>query len=303
MSQESEELLAGIIPEEWTKDNDLLREFLASFQIPDSVLAADPIPTEISEDDITKGFKSWKESTSTSPSGRHLGHYKALIQDPLLLSCFQKFMIIAISQGIAVKWWGNAVNVMTEKDQGRPRLNRLRIIHLFEADYNLFLKIMWGSRLVRKAVALDLLNDGQHGSVPGRTPMDPIMLNQITTDLCRLLRINYIRFYNDASACFDRIIVALAMLAARRCGMPLNAIRSHAKALELMQYTVKTVHGVSRDSYKGTPFEPLFGTGQGSGALPAVWLSLVVILLNTLERVEPARISFKSPDGTLDHRR
>ena len=212
-------------------------------------------------------------------------------------------MTIAISQGIAVKRWCNAVNIMIEKDKGRPRLNRLRIIHLFEADYNLFLKIMWGSRLVRKAVALDLLNDGQHGSVPGRTPMDPIMLNQITTDLCRLLRITYIRFDNDASACFDRIIVALAMLAARRCGMPLNAIRSHAKALELMQYTVKTVHGVSSDSYKGTPFEPLFGTGQGSGALPAVWLSLVVILLNTLERVEPARISFKSPDGTLDHRR
>ena len=126
-------------------------------------------------------------------------------------------MTIAISQGIAVKRWCNAVNVMIEKDKGRPRLNRLRIIHLFEADYNLFLKIMWGSRLVRKAVALDLLNDGQHGSVPGRTPMDPIMLNQITTDLCRLLRVNYIRFDNDASACFDRIVVALAMLASRRC--------------------------------------------------------------------------------------
>ena len=70
-----------------------------------------------------------------------------------------------------------------------------------------------------------------------------------------------------------------------------------------MQYTVKTVYGISEDSYKGTPFEPLFGTGQGSGASPAVWLTLVVILLNTLERVEPARISFRSPDGTLDHRR
>ena len=56
--------------------------------------------------------------------------------------------------------------------------------------------------------------------------------------------------------------------------------------------------------YQGNPFEPLFGTGQGSGTSPAVWLSLVlVILLNTLEQVVPERISFRSPDGNLDHHR
>lgn len=56
---------------------------------------------------------------------------------------------------------------------------------------------------------------------------------------------NYVRFDNDASACFDRIMVALGMMAARRCGMPIGeAVRTHTKALELMQYMVKTVHGV-----------------------------------------------------------
>ena len=68
---------------------------------------------------------------------------------------------------------------------------------------------------------MDLLHDGQHGSTPGKTT-DPIMLTQLTADMCRLLKINYARFDNDASACFDRIIVALGMLAARRCGMPAN---------------------------------------------------------------------------------
>ena len=73
------------------------------------------------------------------------------------------------------------------------------------------------------------------------------------------------------------------MLAARRCGMPDHAIQTHAEALLFMRYTVKTVHGVSEDSYQGTPFEPLFGTGQGSGASPAAWLTLVVLLMNTLD--------------------
>ncbi len=183
-------------------------------------------------------------------------------------------MQIAIDRGIAIPRWCNAVNVMIEKDPGRPRIHRLRIIHLFEADYNLFLKIMWGPRLVRHAVKMDLLNSGQHGSVPGRTTMTPIMLNQLTTDLSRMLRTNYARFDNDASACYDRIIVALGMMAARRCGMPINAVRSHAKSLELMKYyTVKTMYGISEQSYSGTPFAPLFGTGQGSGASPSVWLT------------------------------
>ena len=303
LSPESEELLKGIVPPEWHGDQTLLKEFLGAFRIPDTVLAVDPISTEITGEDITRGFKGWKESTSTSPSGRHLGHYKALIQDPSLLESFRKFFNIAISRGIAIPRWSQAVNVMIEKDKGQPRINRLRIIDLFEADYNLFLKVTWGSRLVRRALNMDLLNDGQHGSVPGRTTMDPIMLNQLTTDLCRLLRINYARFDNDASACFDRIIVALAMLAARRCGMPENAVMTHAAALELMRYTVKTVYGISEASYQGTALEPLFGTGQGSGASPAAWLTLVVLLLNTLEKVVPDRISFRSPDGTLEHRR
>ena len=174
---------------------------------------------------------------------------------------------------------------------------------MFEADFNFFLKLQWGHRLVRKACELDLLHPGQHGSVPTRTAIDPVMLTELTTDLCRVLKHDLARFDNDASACYDRITVALGMLAARRCGMPENAIRVHAEALELMQYTVKTVYGVSEDNYHGTSFEPLFGTGQGSGASPAVWLTLVVVLLNTLDRLVPDRINFVPLIGDKKHKR
>ena len=37
--------------------------------------------------------------------------------------------------------------------------------------------------------------------------------------------------------------------------------------------------------YTGTDDEPLFGTGQGSGASLAIWLGLVVNLLNSLDRM------------------
>lgn len=94
--------------------------------------------------------------------------------------------------------------------------------------------------------------------------MDPVMSNQLTTDQCQVMKVNYARFDNDAQACFDQIIGALGMMAASRCGMPVEAVRTDAKkALELMQsYMVKTIYGVFADSYSGTALEPLFGTGQ-----------------------------------------
>jgi hypothetical protein len=36
-----------------------------------------PIDDAISLEDFQKGFQMWDEQTTTLPSGRHLGHYKA----------------------------------------------------------------------------------------------------------------------------------------------------------------------------------------------------------------------------------
>jgi hypothetical protein len=183
LTTEAEVLLRGIVPETWHRDDQLLKEFLASFAIPNSVQEADPFPTNITSEDIKKGITCWKETTTTSPSGRHLGHYKALVQDPMFLDSLAKFMDIAITRGISIPCWQKAVNVLIEKGHGEPKIHRLCIINLLEADYNLFLKLTWGSRLVRRAVQFDLLNSGQHGSTPGKTTMEPIMLTQLTADM------------------------------------------------------------------------------------------------------------------------
>lgn len=75
------------------------------------------------------------------------------------------------------------------------------------------------------------------------------------------------------------------------------------QALELVKYTVKTVYGTSIENYDGTELEPLFGTGRGSGASPAVWLSLVVILLHTIDRIIPEQMEFSTPNGKIHHER
>jgi hypothetical protein len=112
-------------------------------------------------------------------------------------------------------------------------------------------------------------------------------LARFEKDLIRQLKINSARMMdNDATGCYDCIIVSLGMIACRRLGMPLSAIRTQAESLWLMRYAIKHAYGVSEDDYHGTIFEPLFGMGQGSGLSPAIWLGgLVVILLNAFDRM------------------
>ena len=220
-----------------------------------------------------------------------------------ILQSMTQFLDTVVKHGLTLTRWCNAVDIKLEKDPGTPKITRLQIIHLFKADFNFFLKLLWGSRLVKRAATLDLLIDGQHGSVPQRKALDTIMLTQLTTDLCRLLKHNHARFENDASACYDCIIVALRIMAARQCGIPDCAVKTHADSLQPMKYTVQTAHGISEENYHDTLFFPPFGTGRSSGASPAVWPTMVVVLMNTLDCMIPERMQFESLDLILCHSR
>jgi hypothetical protein len=61
---------------------------------------------------------------------------------------------------------------MLEKEPGNPIINRLRIICLYEADYNLYLKIMWAHRLVNIVEKEKLFDKSQSGDRPCRTSND-----------------------------------------------------------------------------------------------------------------------------------
>jgi hypothetical protein len=243
------------------------------------------ISSTISDDDFRKTVKNWKESTSTSPSGRHLGHYKTAILDDDITQLHVDMLNLPIQLGFAPERWTHSVTPMIEKDEGKPFLTRLRVIHLFEADYNLFLKILFGKRMVSNGERCHALNDQQHGSRPRRMTMDALFLARLEKDLIRQTKTNAAHMDNDATGCYDRIIVSLGMLACRRLGMPTSVIRCQTDALLFMRYAVKHVYGISSTEYHSTLLEPLFGTGQGSGASPAIWLSLVTVLLNAYDQL------------------
>jgi hypothetical protein len=98
---------------------------------------------------VSQGFKKWKEETSTSLSGCHLGlrrilsfttGSKELEKVRNSIQQIQADIInIPVSQGFSPQRWQMVVNAMLEKIARKPLLHKLRVIHILEADYNLAL--------------------------------------------------------------------------------------------------------------------------------------------------------------------
>ena len=206
---------------------------------------------------------------------------------------------VVIRLGLVPSRWCRAISVLIEKDSGNPNINRLRIIHLFEADYTLFLKIIWASRLVRRGEDANQFGEAPQGSRPNRAANDAVLLKRLTYNLSCILRSNLGTFDNDAKSCCDRIINSIAMLAAKRLGMPDSAIATHAGILRALKYSVKTMFGISDGYYQSHADKVLFGTGQGSGASPAAWLTVSIVLLASLTKLVKRGMRFTTPDHTL----
>jgi hypothetical protein len=253
----------------------------------------------ITLEEFRKGFRKWREATSTSPSGRHLGHYKTLLaadgndtkydeehQNPsdAIMAVYYHIAMAAITAGHTLDRWCRTTTAMIEKIPGQPRITKLRVIHLYEADYNLFLKIVWARKLVWHAHDSNALNDSQTGSRPGRRSIDTVVNKEMKYLYSRLTRTPMATMDNDATSCYDRIIVNLAMLISKYFGMPNQMCKVQAATLENMQYKLRTALGDSTKCYSHSATTPVHGTGQGSCASPCIWLLISSILMECLEK-------------------
>ena len=89
------------------------------------------------------------------------------------------------------------------------------------------------------------------------------------------------------------------MIVSWRLGMPVPAVATHATVLFHMKYHLKTKFGISAAYIQSSIDNFLFGTGQGSGASPAIWLLISTVLLSVLTKIAKRGMMFKSPDNSI----
>ena len=171
---------------------------------------------------------------------------------------------------------------MLQKDPNNPRIHRLRIIHIYEADYNLLLATKW-RQAMQHAEDNKLLNEGLYGSRPGRSAHDPALIEVLQNEIYRMSMKSGVNFDLDATSCYDRILPSIAAISCRRLGMNSSLIHTNMLTLESAKYHLKTQLGISKGYYTHTPESPIFGTGQGSGNSPIIWCFVCSVLFDALE--------------------
>ena len=276
-------------------------------------------PTITTEEYVGK-LKIWSESTSTSPSGLHLGHYKALIarhhysdidtddeelvakrdtwnrMQTSLLELHVNMLNYALERGYSYQRWHIVANAILFKDKDNVRVHRTRVIHIYEADYNLMLGIKWRIALYQ-AEALRELNAGQYGSRPHRNAFDPVLIEELQFEISRASRKMLIQTNYDATACYDRIIPNLAMMVSKKFGVPHQATLSNATTLQKADYRIRTDLGIAATGYTHSEEWPIYGTGQGSGNSPMIWCFLSSILFDCYEK-KSSNAQYCRPDRT-----
>jgi len=277
----------------------------------------DSLPYEITAAEFSGKIRNWKESTTTSPSGRHLGRYKALYTqfpksaDPAIkeetemLTSHQTEMREAIRgiinhclhHGYVLHRWKKILNAMIFKEHNNHKIHRLRVIHIYEADLNLIFAIKW-QQLLHHADHTNQLNNGLFGGRPGCEAQSLPLLEELKYDISLTSRRSLFNFDNDASSCYDRIIINLASLISRKYGIHRNVTSLHANTLMNAAFHLRTLDGsLSHESYSHSPLFPIHGSGQGSGNSPCIWLLISSTLCDTHTSLSHGA-TFTSPDGS-----
>lgn len=293
ISESAQDILEGKIPSDLPTPIQLLFEAVQD-HVP-------KLSDKYDLDTMISGFANWKEQTTTSPSGKHLGIYKSLIvahklniytdkekeflqNNPVsktgiaftsiatkLLQIQCNIMNIAIQQTHPLERWKLVHNFFLEKIPGKPLIGKLRVIHIFEADYNLLLKYFISKKATHHAIYHKTTATEQSGGRPNCTAIDEAVRTVVTFETCRLQRISGGVIYNDAKACFDRVIENISNLTCLNAGAPIKVLDLHSQTIHSMQYIIKHKQGLSPTANGHLKPDPFYGVGQGAGDAGARW--------------------------------
>ena len=274
----------------------------------------DQIQDSLTTTEWTGKISAWPESMSTSPSGFHLTHSKALVakhdlspgtpeyaaleeQREQLIQWQVDLLNAAIKNQYSFHQWQSIVNIMILKQPGNHKIHRLCVIHLYKHDYNLLLAVKWCA-LIHHCVHTKKFNPGQYGGLPGHDAITPTIIEGFQYEISRASKHPLVHLDYDATACYDRIILPMASLISRAHGQHCSIVLINATTLKSARYLLKTQLGISSTSYSHSELFPIYGSRQGSGNSPGLWCAISSVLFDVYQQ-QACRASFYSPDQTI----
>ena len=143
-----------------------------------------------------------------------------------------------------------------------PRIDKLRIIQLIEADYNYSLKLIWGKPLASQAESTNFILEEQTGGRPQRSALHPALTKVLCFDFARITNNPCAYVCNDATRCYNRIIPELVKIITRALGIPNSTTKYLHLIFEQSWHRIRTGYCISETIFKSCKSDSLFGTGQ-----------------------------------------
>jgi len=242
------------------------------------------------------GIQKWPEHTTTSPSGQHLGIYKSLLKDKPpkdppkdlppctfrqdVMRYIYRLLQLALHHTHVYQRWQTVWNMYLEKKLGNLRIDLLRTLHLFEANYNLLLKWHSSKGFMIKAEHNNTLQDNQGGGQPGRSAIDLTCKKMVIFDYVYLTQITAVNISIDVARCFDSMIEACENLSCHQQGADLAYFKLHVATQQQFRYHIKHAQGISARYNQHSEQDLWYGAGQGAGDACARWIMQANSMIN-----------------------
>ena len=249
-------------------------------------------------------FNKTRESTSCGPSGLHMSHWKAACEREPIARVHAFFMWAAFEMGFTYERWENSWHCMIKK-LNQPLLPKLRIVQLFEGDFNAGLKYLIGRKMMQHMNTTGLHDPETFGSRTGKTAPEALVNLQMLFDHNRIWKLPTAILFNDAIGCYDRIVPTLCELAMRARGCPKGIARCHTLTQKGMKHRVRIATGVSDGIIQFSEKEKIIttnstilkiegktgGIGQGGGAGPLAWIAVIDVMLEAYRKICPGALA------------
>ena len=147
----------------------------------------------------------------------------------------------------------------------RSLITKLRIVQLYEADFNTMLKCIMGRRRMRHSEKHGLNGHQLYGSRKGKSTYDALMTVHVVYDMARSQQDYLVSMFNNLKGCHDRVRPAFNTVSTRRMDLQKPFAVCHAKTLRQMGHRVRTSFGISEEQLKWTKESSPGGLGQGNG--------------------------------------
>jgi hypothetical protein len=238
-----------------------LKEFVETFRKNPDIQDIDP---NITPNMFRKAFGRVHEKKATSASGRHLGHYKALMDTDKLVDLMCKTMFLPWKHGICLDRWNKVIGVMLAKEEGICRLHKLRIIQLIEADFNQCLLMLFTKPITHNMDRYEARSPCQWAQ-RGQSCTSTVLFKMLQMEDTHIMKTSLSWMETDYAGCYDRIMLTVALLKSRKFGATKPAYKTLGKVWKGLQHHVKTGAGVSETFYPLEPGEEIrSGSGQSS---------------------------------------